>query len=115
MNNGRIKRLHLYEKDKTCFVCGEEVRTFEEASLEHIIPRSLGGNHSLKNLSISHISCNRIRGNSMDRDEWMRRVRPNDEKIKSLRRVASLQESDQFMKVLAKKFSRWLRFVGKSS
>jgi 5-methylcytosine-specific restriction endonuclease McrA len=44
-----------------CWVCGLPV-SVEDASLEHIVPRSLGGNGHLENLAISHALCNQRRG-----------------------------------------------------
>lgn len=45
-----------------CFVCKKAVPR-ESATLEHIIPKSLGGTDNLRNLSISHDVCNHRRGN----------------------------------------------------
>lgn len=45
-----------------CFVCKEHVPQ-DQATLEHIVPRSLGGTDDMQNLSISHAKCNRERGN----------------------------------------------------
>ena len=46
-----------------CFVCGLPVSK-EDASLEHIKPRSKGGTDQMSNLSISHRTCNKERGNN---------------------------------------------------
>ena len=40
-----------------CWVCGEHVPP-EAATLEHILPISLGGNGHAANLAISHAACN---------------------------------------------------------
>lgn len=40
-----------------CWVCGEHVAP-ETATLEHILPISLGGNGHAANLAISHATCN---------------------------------------------------------
>ncbi|WP_293661519.1 HNH endonuclease signature motif containing protein [Rhodoferax sp. OV413] len=43
-----------------CWVCGQHVAP-EDATLEHICPRSEGGSSHLENLAISHGHCNRAR------------------------------------------------------
>lgn len=53
----------LYKKAKgICCLCGEKVRR-EDASREHLIPRSLGGPSTPENLGMSHKKCNHKRGN----------------------------------------------------
>ncbi len=44
-----------------CFCCGRHVGV-KQATLEHILPRSLGGRHGRENLAISHAKCNSSRG-----------------------------------------------------
>jgi 5-methylcytosine-specific restriction endonuclease McrA len=43
-----------------CWVCGQHVAP-EDATLEHIHPRSEGGNSHQDNLAISHADCNQQR------------------------------------------------------
>jgi len=43
-----------------CWVCGKHVDV-QDATLEHIQPRSEGGSSHLDNLAISHARCNRER------------------------------------------------------
>lgn len=47
-----------------CWVCGKHVKK-ADATLEHILPRSLGGGDAGSNLAISHAICNSTRGNKM--------------------------------------------------
>lgn len=47
-----------------CFVCGTHVDE-KYASLEHIVPLSVGGTDEMSNLSISHRKCNSDRGNTL--------------------------------------------------
>lgn len=47
-----------------CFVCGRHVKE-KSATLEHIIPISLGGTDDMDNLAISHNMCNMRRGNGV--------------------------------------------------
>lgn len=50
----------------TCELCKEPIKPKfknNDISLDHIIPKSLGGDKSLENLRITHSSCNSVRGN----------------------------------------------------
>lgn len=53
-----------------CLICGGPVcfdrRTGEGATIEHILPRSLGGTNDLKNLGIAHGHCNGEKGRRWD-------------------------------------------------
>lgn len=58
--------------DKTggkCHICGLQCRRFDpnvslKASIEHIMPTSRGGGHTLSNLAIAHMVCNSFKGDS---------------------------------------------------
>lgn len=71
----RWARLAIYERDNwTCQICQEPVtKTFHWApdspTLDHIIPRSLGGDHSVENLRTACWSCNTCRGNRVEPQE----------------------------------------------
>ncbi len=69
-------RLAVYQRDgKKCTQCGEETRFFKSSydtpfdrepkagSVDHIIPFSKGGDHSMENLRWMCKSCNCARGN----------------------------------------------------
>lgn len=53
-----------------CLICGGPVcfdtRTGEGATIEHILPRSLGGTNELSNLGIAHRRCNSEKGRHWD-------------------------------------------------
>ena len=55
-----------------CGVCGNEIdQTIawpdpHSLSVDHIMPRSLGGSHDLENLRLAHLSCNVKRSNRID-------------------------------------------------
>lgn len=68
---------HIAETDTTfhragktwtgrCLICNGPLRfdadTGEGASVEHIVPRSLGGGNDLENLGIAHRRCNGEKG-----------------------------------------------------
>ena len=65
------RREAIYERDLwTCWLCEERVdasligsRDVWRPSLDHVIPRSLGGDHSYANLRLAHMWCNVTRGN----------------------------------------------------
>jgi 5-methylcytosine-specific restriction endonuclease McrA len=53
----------VYERDKgICQLCFKKVKRADK-SLDHVIPISLGGNHSYQNIVLVHRSCNSIKGN----------------------------------------------------
>lgn len=56
-----VLRAELMERDKwTCRYCGEAV-TATTATLDHIIPQSLGGPHTPENLMTACLTCNAIK------------------------------------------------------
>ena len=66
----RKRRQKLWEMSKICFVCQKVIRNFQESSIEHIIPKSLGGTYKLRNLALSHVMCNQLRGSTICRIVW---------------------------------------------
>ncbi|HAL62574.1 MAG TPA: hypothetical protein DCP08_09255 [Chloroflexi bacterium] len=55
------KRREIFERDQwVCHYCGEEV-TEENACLDHLIPRSKGGESTWNNLVTSCLECNSIK------------------------------------------------------
>lgn len=48
-----------------CFVCHQHVKP-HNATIEHIVPKSLGGSDEMSNLSVSHYSCNKARGSDVN-------------------------------------------------
>ena len=53
-----------------CLICGGPLcfdeRTGDGATIEHILPRSLGGTNDLRNLGIAHVRCNNEKGRHWD-------------------------------------------------
>lgn len=70
----RKTREALHERDDwTCQICGEPVArrfawTPDSPTLDHIVPRSLGGGHDPGNLRTACWSCNTRRGNRVEAD-----------------------------------------------
>lgn len=56
-----------------CWLCGvtcqKEWGSPQSATVDHLIPRSLGGDHEMDNLATACFSCNTKRGASMTYDE----------------------------------------------
>ncbi|MEH2148602.1 HNH endonuclease [Nostoc sp.] len=62
------KRPHLIAKyGMKCFWCGYEL-TPETLTIDHYIPRSIGGSNKIKNLRLACYGCNNKRGNAMPED-----------------------------------------------
>jgi 5-methylcytosine-specific restriction endonuclease McrA len=61
-------RLVLATKGRTCHLCGLPGAT----TADHVVPRSLGGQHTLENLEPAHAGCNMVR-NDAPLDEYRRR------------------------------------------
>lgn len=69
-----VSRLAVFERDHwLCGICGDLVDKLVEypdpqsASLDHVIPLSIGGEHTMDNTQISHLSCNVRKGNLVNR------------------------------------------------
>lgn len=69
----RFDPREIYERDHwTCGICNGSVDpTLEHphplsASLDHVIPVSLGGDHTRANTRCTHLTCNVRRGNRPD-------------------------------------------------
>jgi 5-methylcytosine-specific restriction endonuclease McrA len=53
----------LYARDRGhCGLCPNVVLR-KDASIDHIVPLSLGGEHSYRNTHLAHLRCNRLKGN----------------------------------------------------
>ena len=60
---GRFSREQVIERDrKTCYMCGK-VCARSEIHLDHVIPLSKGGDHTLENIKVSCADCNLRKGN----------------------------------------------------
>lgn len=57
------KKLVLWKRDPHCKYCGVPLEYFE-ATLDHVVARSKGGNNSIENLVLA---CNRCNGSKGDR------------------------------------------------
>lgn len=65
-----FRDIEIFERDGwVCGLCGEDVprewvsRSPGSPSLDHILPISLGGEHSRANVQLAHLRCNVVKGN----------------------------------------------------
>jgi len=56
-------RNFLFQRDPNCKLCLQSISNRKEASIDHIIPKSLGGTNDYDNLQLAHRDCNSRRGN----------------------------------------------------
>lgn len=67
---GSKRRRKMWEKDPRCCYCGKEL-SFEESSIDHVVPRSKGGSNGDENLVLSCEPCNSAKGD-MDQEEFLK-------------------------------------------
>ena len=65
-----VNRFAVYERDGwVCQLCGEPVDPDLKgpdpmcASIDHVVPLSHGGDHSMGNVQLTHLGCNSAKGN----------------------------------------------------
>lgn len=51
-------RRQLYEKQPICRLCSNEIHSFDDSTVDHIIPYSKGGKTAHDNAQLAHRSCN---------------------------------------------------------
>lgn len=61
----RNHRIYLFRTDPICKLCSKVIKNWEEASIDHIIPRSKGGSNDYENLQLAHKSCNNQKGDQI--------------------------------------------------
>lgn len=63
------KRRKIYDNHKgICYLCDKPV-SFEEYTIEHVIPKSKGGTNKYVNLRPAHFDCNQKKGNKLLNEE----------------------------------------------
>ena len=63
-NPEKKAKLHLLRQSDKCALCGEKILTMHEATIDHIVPLSLGGLDNIKNMQLAHSKCNQKKGNT---------------------------------------------------
>lgn len=68
-NAERFTLDEIYERDgRRCHLCGKKVKR-SEATMDHIVPASLGGPHTRANVALAHRSCNASKGNRVANEQ----------------------------------------------
>ena len=69
----RLTRLEVFNRDQyTCQYCGKETR---QLTLDHVIPRYRGGQHTWENVVSACILCNRRKAGKTPEEAGMRLIR----------------------------------------
>ena len=56
-------RKELFDQNPMCQICGQQIMLFDDASVDHNLPFSKGGNTTPSNARLTHRFCNSQRGN----------------------------------------------------
>lgn len=68
-NAERFSLDEIYERDgRRCHLCSKSVKR-SEATMDHLIPLSLGGPHTRANVALAHRSCNSSKGNRVANEQ----------------------------------------------
>jgi 5-methylcytosine-specific restriction endonuclease McrA len=99
-----LSRKNILLRDRnTCQYCGESLSP-SELTLDHVVPRSRGGNSTWENLVACCHSCNRRKGNRLlnEIDDMILLRDP---------RPFSLHTSRQIMRMLGRGDDRWRKYL----
>jgi hypothetical protein len=98
-----LSRKNIMMRDKyTCQYC-HKVLNSAELTLDHVIPRSRGGETSWENLVASCNPCNNRKGNRTPEEANLKLLRPP--------RPFSVHTSRQLMRLLAKSDEQWKKYL----
>lgn len=71
----KLTRKTLYQRDRhVCQYCGDKFK-IEDLNIEHIMPKSRGGQNSWENLVTACIDCNRKKGNRTPEEAGMKLIK----------------------------------------
>lgn len=86
-------RIRLLSIDPRCAYCEREL-TFENATIDHVTPRSKGGSNHRSNSVLSCETCNRIKAGRTAEEwaEWLSRL------LDGVRRVLALKSESPITK-----------------
>ena len=68
-----IARIHS-DFNGICALCNEYVE-LQDASRDHIIPRSAGGGNGPDNIQLTHKRCNNMKGDQLYPSDWQEQLR----------------------------------------
>jgi len=74
LQNAKVKQLYIHRDNSICQICKLEIDQTaplnvvgsKAPSLDHILPQSKGGSDYPSNIRLSHVCCNKSRGNKLD-------------------------------------------------
>ena len=70
----KLTKLEVFNRDQyTCQYCGWQTK---ELTLDHVVPRRRGGEHTRENVVSACIPCNRRKGGRTPREAGMKLLRP---------------------------------------
>jgi hypothetical protein len=55
----------LWRNSHICGICRAPIYSFDEATVDHVVPLARGGSNRFDNLQLAHDRCNSIRGASL--------------------------------------------------
>lgn len=58
-----IKR-QLINGGAVCGICGKPIKNMKDCTVDHIKPKSLGGQTTMENCQLAHRECNLLKGNT---------------------------------------------------
>lgn len=64
-NLRRYFRVLLWTESHICALCNKEIDRFENSTIDHIVPRAMGGRTRLLNVQLAHPKCNGRKGKKM--------------------------------------------------
>jgi 5-methylcytosine-specific restriction endonuclease McrA len=75
-NEVKLNRRNIYARDGNhCQYCGKKFST-TELSIDHVVPRRLGGKTTWENVVCSCVGCNARKGGRTPREAYMKLIRP---------------------------------------
>jgi 5-methylcytosine-specific restriction endonuclease McrA len=98
-----LSRKNILMRDRyTCQYC-QKIMNSGELTLDHVIPRSRGGDTTWENLVASCNPCNNRKGNRTPDEAGMKLLRPP--------RPFSVHTSRQLMRLLARSDEQWKKYL----
>ncbi|MBR3157271.1 HNH endonuclease [Candidatus Saccharibacteria bacterium] len=82
--NNSIKLQLLWENGRRCAICGKKIRNLDELTVDHIVPKSKGGRHTIDNCQLAHKSCNSLKNDKMP-EEFEKALRYNRKRVLIMR------------------------------
>lgn len=100
----KLTRVEVFNRDRyTCQYCGKETK---DLTLDHIIPRHRGGEHSWENVVSACIPCNRHKAGRTPKEAGMKLLHPPH-----IPRSGSFTIPYYYLR----SHEEWLKFLGKAA